>query len=83
MPAIVGVINVNSMTGVFNAGDVRNIMPISYIQTFTGGGSFNSGTNLYFHIPRSNIYVNDSGNAAIPLYVEEILEAAAKERDQR
>jgi len=83
MPAVVGVINVNSMAGVFNAGDVRNIMPVSYTQTFTGGGSFNSGTNLYFQIPRSTIYVNDTRDVSIPVFAEEIMESAIKERERR
>ncbi|MCM3081270.1 spore germination protein [Brevibacillus invocatus] len=82
MPAIVGVVNVNSMTGVFNVGDVRNVTPVSYLQTFTGGGSFNSGKNLYFHIPKTVIYVNDTSDAQIPIFVEEIVEASIKGRER-
>lgn len=81
MPAVVGVINVNSMTGVFNVGDVRKINPVSYTKTFAGGGSFNSGTTLNFKIPRSVIYVNDTKNDDWPAFVEDLRESSTKGRD--
>lgn len=46
MPAIVGSVNVNSMTGVLNVGDARIIAPVAEIYTFAGGGSFNSGDTM-------------------------------------
>ncbi|WJQ79618.1 spore germination protein [Brevibacillus brevis] len=81
MPAFVGVINVNNVSGVFNVGDVRKIAPTSYTKTFAGGGSFNSGTNLSFKIPRSVVYVNDQSDNDIPLFVEETNDFRAKGRD--
>ncbi|WP_312114070.1 spore germination protein [Brevibacillus reuszeri] len=82
MPAIVGVVNVNSMSGVFNVGDVRRIAPVSYTKTFAGGGSFNSGTNLYFRIPKSVVYVNESRGDNWPVFVEEMTESTIEGRDQ-
>jgi spore germination protein PA len=46
MPAIVGTVNINSVGGIFNIGDVQIISPRSTLKTFAGGGSFNTGTNL-------------------------------------
>ncbi|MET3288180.1 spore germination protein [Brevibacillus fluminis] len=60
MPAIVGSVNINSMTGVMNIGDVRTIAPQSVTKTFAGGGSFNSGTNLLINNPKSIIQIYDS-----------------------
>jgi spore germination protein PA len=60
MPAIVGAVSVNSLSGVMNIGDVRFITPQSYTKTFSGGGSFNSGTNLLINNPKSTIQVYDS-----------------------
>jgi len=82
MPAIVGVINVNSISGVFNVGDVRKIAPVSYTKTFAGGGSFNSGTNLSLRIPKSVIYVNESRGENWPVFVEEMTESTTKGRYQ-
>ncbi|GED30655.1 MULTISPECIES: spore germination protein [Brevibacillus] len=81
MPAIVGVINVNSISGVFNVGDVRKISPVSYAKTFAGGGSFNSGTTLNVRIPRSVVYVNDTNNDDWPAFVQDLREPAPKGRD--
>ncbi|HBZ80168.1 MAG TPA: spore germination protein [Brevibacillus sp.] len=81
MPAIVGVINVNSISGVFNVGDVRRISPVSYSKTFAGGGSFNSGTNLSFKIPRSVVYVNETTSNELPIFVEDTSDSAAEGRD--
>lgn len=81
MPAIVGVINVNSVSGVFNVGDVRKISPVSYTKTFAGGGSFNSGTTLNVKIPRSVVYVNEIKNDDLPVFVEQMREPFTKGRD--
>jgi len=81
MPAIVGVINVNSISGVFNVGDVRKISPVSYAKTFAGGGSFNSGTTLNVKIPRSVVYVNEIKGEDWPVFVEEMREPATMGRD--
>ncbi|MED4585957.1 spore germination protein [Brevibacillus choshinensis] len=81
MPAIVGVINVNSVSGVFNVGDVRKISPVSYTKTFAGGGSFNSGTTLNVKIPRSVVYVNEINNDDLPVFVEQMREPFTKGRD--
>lgn len=62
MPAFVGMINVNTISGIFNVGDVRYIAPKSINKTFAGGGSFNSGTNLNVKNERSIINVYDSEN---------------------
>ncbi|KQL44159.1 spore gernimation protein [Brevibacillus choshinensis] len=81
MPAIVGVINVNSVSGVFNVGDVRKISPVSYTKTFAGGGSFNSGTTLNVKVPRSVVYVNEINNDDLPVFVEQMREPFTKGRD--
>ncbi|NGY85674.1 spore germination protein [Bacillus megaterium] len=49
MPAIVGVVNLNSVgsASVFHIGDVYTIAPISTAKTFAGAGSFNTGDGLY------------------------------------
>lgn len=60
MPAIVGTVNVNAISGVFNIGDVHIISPKSLIKTFAGSGSFNSGTNLKINNASSIIKVYDS-----------------------
>lgn len=56
MPAIVGLVNVNSVTSgaVFNIGDVFRISPVSSSKTFSGAGSFNTGETLYVYNHRSN-----------------------------
>lgn len=61
MPAIVGTVNVNNISGVFNIGDVRTIAPRSLLKTFAGGGSFNSGETLNIRNAPSviNIYGTD------------------------
>lgn len=48
MPALVGVVNVNSIgaSSVFNIGDVYTISPMSAVKTYAGAGSFISGNNL-------------------------------------
>jgi spore germination protein PA len=60
MPAIVGTVNVNSMTGVLNIGDVRIIAPIAESYTFAGGGSFNSGDTMNVMNAPSLIRVSDT-----------------------
>lgn len=59
MPAIVGSVNVNSMIGVLNIGDVRIIAPFSENYTFTGGGSFNSGETMNVTNAPSIIRISD------------------------
>jgi spore germination protein PA len=81
MPAIVGAVNVNSITGVFNIGDVRTISPKSYSKTFAGGGSFNSGTNLYINNKRSVIHVHESGRDEWPVFVQDVGDSEDKGRD--
>lgn len=60
MPAIVGTVNVNSMTGVLNVGDVRIIAPIADNYTFAGGGSFNSGDTMNVTNASSIIRISDT-----------------------
>ncbi|NOU97365.1 spore germination protein [Paenibacillus sp. LMG 31456] len=60
MPAIVGAINVISVSGVFNVGDVGIISPTTYSKTYAGGGSFNSGETLNVNNSSSVINVYDS-----------------------
>lgn len=60
MPAIVGTVNVGSMAGVFNVGDVRIIAPVSEIYTFAGGGSFNSGDTMNVANAPSIIRISDT-----------------------
>lgn len=62
MPAIVGAISVNSVSGVFNIGDVGTIAPSSFNKTFAGGGSFNSGDIL--NISNSPSVINIYGSEA-------------------
>ncbi|MGL4820009.1 MAG: spore germination protein [Bacilli bacterium] len=58
MPAIVGVINLNSVgsSGVFHVGDVYMISPLSNAKTFAGSGSFNTGNGMsvYNHQSATN-----------------------------
>ena len=60
MPAIVGTVNVNSVSGVFNIGDVGNIAPSNFSKTYAGGGSFNSGEKLTIHNASTTINVYES-----------------------
>lgn len=60
MPAIVGTVNINSISGVFNIGDVRTISPKNLAKTFAGGGSFNSGDQLNIKNAPSIINIYDS-----------------------
>lgn len=62
MPAIVGAINVNNISGVFNVGDVGIISPTTYSTTYAGGGSFNSGDTLNVNNSPSviNVYGSDA-----------------------
>ncbi|WP_391560725.1 spore germination protein [Robertmurraya sp.] len=60
MPAIVGTVNVNHISGVFNIGDVHTISPKNLAKTFAGGGSFNSGDRLNIKNAPSIINVYDS-----------------------
>ena len=57
MPAIVGTVNINSLEGVLNVGDVHTISPTGYFKTFAGGGSFNSGDTLNVNNGPSVIHV--------------------------
>jgi len=60
MPAIVGTININSISGIFNIGDVHTISPKNLAKTYAGGGSFNSGDRLTINNSPSLINVYDS-----------------------
>ncbi|MCU9612472.1 spore germination protein [Caldibacillus lycopersici] len=62
MPAIVGIVQVNSVSssGVFHIGDVYRVSPISSAKTFSGAGSFNTGEQLYVYNRRSNTNTYDS-----------------------
>ncbi|HJV45150.1 MAG TPA: spore germination protein [Bacillota bacterium] len=79
MPAIVGIVNVNSISGVLNIGDVRTIAPKSISKTFAGGGSFNSGDNLRVNNGKSITYIHDSDVVDHPIFAEEI--KVPKEKD--
>lgn len=81
MPAIVGIVNVNSVSGVFNIGDVRIISPRTEEKTFAGGGSFNSGTNLGIDNSRSVINVYESSGFDQTFFQEVDRDLSAKERD--
>ncbi|MGD8192371.1 spore germination protein [Brevibacillus ginsengisoli] len=60
MPAIVGTVNVNSVSGAFNIGDAHTIAPQSWTKTFAGGGSFNSGKTLTINAGRTVLNVYDT-----------------------
>lgn len=60
MPAIVGTVNINSISGIFNIGDVGTISPQNLSKTYAGGGSFNSGDRLTINNSPSLINVYDS-----------------------
>ncbi|MCL6606342.1 MAG: spore germination protein [Paenibacillus sp.] len=76
MPAIVGAINVNNISGVFNVGDVGIIAPNSFSKTFAGGGSFNSGETL--NINNSPSVINIYGSDA---YEQNIVEPVTQSSD--
>lgn len=69
MPAIVGVIQVNSISSssVFNIGDVYKIMPIATVKTFAGAGSFNTGDVLKINnlISATNTFDQDAADQPI------------------
>jgi spore germination protein PA len=60
MPAIVGTVNVNTVSGVLNVGDVQVISPSSITNTFAGPGSFNSGDKLTINNDKSIINVYET-----------------------
>ena len=80
MSAIVGVVNVNSLAGVCNIGDVNIIAPKTIIKTYAGGGSFSSGTNLRINNERSVINVYESGASDQNFFIENESELAIKGR---
>lgn len=61
MPAVVGIVNVNSIgsSSVFNVGDVYQISPYTMNKTFAGAGSFNMAEQLYVYNHRSNTNTYD------------------------
>jgi len=63
MPAIVGAVKVVSVSGsgVFNIGDVYQINPISTTKTFSGAGSFNTGTRIHTSTHLNQTQVMDPG----------------------
>lgn len=62
MPAVVGAIKVNSISGsgIFHIGDVMNINTQSTLKTFAGSGSFNTGDHLHVQNGYSVTLTNDS-----------------------
>ena len=62
MPAIVGVVNLNSVVSarVFHIGDAYTIAPISTAKTFAGAGSFNTGDGLYVVNQQSSTNTSDN-----------------------
>ncbi|WP_019121490.1 spore germination protein [Brevibacillus massiliensis] len=80
MPAIVGTVNINSLSGVFNIGDVNAITPSTVVKTFAGGGSFNSGTNLTVNNSPSVINVYDTGSGDQAVFIQERDGSISKER---
>ncbi|MBY6273433.1 MAG: spore gernimation protein GerPA [Bacillaceae bacterium] len=63
MPAIVGIVQVNSIgsSGIFHIGDVYRVSPLSNVKTFSGAGSFNTGERIlvYNHLSRTNTFDRD------------------------
>jgi spore germination protein PA len=57
MPAVVGTVNVNSLSGVMNFGDVHTIAPRGLFQTYAGSGSFNSANKLNINNGASTINI--------------------------
>lgn len=62
MPAVVGAIKVNNVSGsgIFHVGDVWRISAYSTLKTFAGAGSFNTGDNLYVQNGYNVTTTNDS-----------------------
>lgn len=69
MPAIVGIVQVNSIgiNSIFNIGDVYKIMPVATVKTFAGAGSFNTGDvlEIYNHISSTNTFDQDGADQSI------------------
>ncbi|WP_062352127.1 spore germination protein [Bacillus kwashiorkori] len=61
MPAVVGIVQVNSIvsSGVFHIGDVYRIAPVSQTKTFSGAGSFNTAEQLYVYNHQSSTNTSD------------------------
>jgi spore germination protein PA len=57
MPAVVGTVNVNLLSGVMNIGDVHTIAPRGLFRTYAGGGSFNSANKLNINNAASTINI--------------------------
>ncbi|QDP39760.1 spore germination protein [Radiobacillus deserti] len=72
MPAVVGAIKVItvSSSSIFNVGDVYAMNPESYVKTFAGGGSFNTGNGIYIDLNRSTTIVRDTDNIDQPIVDE-------------
>lgn len=62
MPAIVGAVNVITVSGVFNIGDAGIISPTTYSKTYAGGGSFNTGRRL--NVTNAPSVINVYGSTA-------------------
>jgi spore germination protein PA len=62
MPAMVGAIKINEISGtaVFNVGDVYHMAPQSQTKTFAGAGSFNTGDYLQVNNGYSVTHTIDS-----------------------
>lgn len=61
MPAKVGAVKVNNVSGssIVHIGDVYIISPYSSAKTYTGGGSFNTGSGNQVNINQSHTFVYD------------------------
>lgn len=61
MPAIVGAVNVNSISnsGIFHIGDVFQMSPSSVAKTFAGAGSFNTGDSITISNTNNQTNTND------------------------
>lgn len=69
MPAIVGAVNVNSISSssVFNIGDVFVMSPSSSAKTFSGAGSFNVGDKIILRNDYSVTNTYDADNLDQPI----------------
>ena len=69
MPAIVGVIQVISVSGsgIVHVGDVFKISPYAVAKTFAGAGSFNTGETVSNYNAYSVTTTNDSDGIDQPI----------------
>jgi spore germination protein PA len=69
MPAIVGVVQIISVSGsgIVHVGDVFKISPYSVAKTFAGAGSFNTGETISNHNAYSLTNTNDTDGIDQPI----------------